>query len=73
MFISRGFRIEKQKKVCSQKTTVGNGFSRNVAFEFRAAAAAAAGGGKDAYSSELETPFPSDYDELIMQVSVTLN
>lgn len=42
------------------------GSSRNLAgFKFRAASA-----GKSGYSMEFETPFPSDYDELLKQVSI---
>lgn len=65
MFTSRGFRIEKHRNVYSRRS-IANGVSKTLA-------AGAAAAGKGAYSSEFETPFPSDYDELIKQVSVTFN
>lgn len=65
VFTYGGFQIEKQNNICRQRWIAG-GSSRNLDFEFRAAAAA----GESGYSMEFDVPFPSDYDELLKQVCV---
>ncbi|KAI3453871.1 hypothetical protein Pfo_010534 [Paulownia fortunei] len=55
-----GFRIEREKNICSQRTIVRR-FSRNLGFVISAAA------GESGSSVEFDVPFPSDYTELLKQ------
>ncbi|KAK6129923.1 hypothetical protein DH2020_036317 [Rehmannia glutinosa] len=55
-----GFRVEKEKNICKERTFVRR-FSRNLDFVINAAA------GESGSSVEFDVPFPSDYTQLLMQ------